>query len=103
VARINLWTIFSRHQPGRSATPRDSAEFWDRYAKRTISGPSPVITEVKITPRKRIIEPHKLKFKKVRPDQALAPEHQVVRDCLVAPLREEAMGLGIGAGQMAWG
>ena len=40
---------------------------------------------------------------KVRPDQALAPERQVVRDCLVAPLREEAMGLGIGAGQIAWG
>ena len=50
-----------------------------------------------------MIEPHKLKFQKVRPDQALAPERQVVRDGLVAPFREEAMGLGIGAGQMAWG
>ena len=58
---------------------------------------------MKITPRKRIIEPHKLKFQKVQPDQALAPERQVVRDCLVAPLREEAMGLGTGAGQIAWG
>jgi hypothetical protein len=35
--------------------------------------------------------------------QALAPERQVVRDCLVAPLREEATGQGIGAGQIPWG
>src|SRR5260370_13430308 len=29
VTQINLWTIFSRHQPARSATPRDSAELRD--------------------------------------------------------------------------
>ena len=48
------------------------------------------------------IEPRKLKFQRVRPDQALAPGRQVVRDRLVAPLWEGAMDLGIGAAQIAW-
>ena len=33
-----------------------------------------------------VFEPRKLKFQTVRLDQALAPERQVVRDRLVAPL-----------------
>jgi hypothetical protein len=62
----------------------------------------PLLNDRTLAGKLEVIDPRQLKFQKVQPDQALAPERQVVRDRLVAPLPEAAMGRGIGAGQFAW-
>ena len=47
---------------------------------------APALNERTLAGKLEVSEPSKLKFQKVRLDQALAPERQVVRDRLAAPL-----------------
>jgi len=63
-----------------------------------VAGSSPVVPTIYLGG----IEPRKLRFQRVRPDQALAPGRQVVQDRLVAPLWVGAMDLGVGATRIAW-